>query len=78
MASVTNKLSEGYKAAKRAVLSAPPNDAYLRWDASGVETIKPDEEEKAQRIPETVNRVQKHNFDKVSPESGDQTYPMRC
>ena len=70
MASGTNKLSEGYKAAKRAVSSAPPNDAYLRWDTSGVETIRLDEE-KAQRIAETMNRMQKHNFNKVSAESGD-------
>ena len=77
MASGTNKLSEGYKAAERAVSSAPPNDTYLRWDAPGVGTIRLDEE-KAQRIAETMNRMQKHNLNKVSAESGDQTYPMHC
>ncbi|OCL08507.1 heme-dependent catalase [Glonium stellatum] len=64
MASVTEKLSESYKAAKRAVSSAPSNDAYLAWDAPGVETVKLDEEVKAQAIAETMNRMQKHNFDK--------------
>jgi hypothetical protein len=66
MASITDKLSEGYKAAKRAVSFAPPNDAYLRWDAPGVETVKWAEEEKAQMIAEAMNRMQKRNFDKVN------------
>jgi hypothetical protein len=48
---------------KRGLSSAPPNDAYLPWDAPGVETIKADEEEKIERIKETMERMQKHNFD---------------
>jgi hypothetical protein len=48
---------------KRAISSAPPNDAYLRWDAPGVETPKSDEEEKAKMIGEAMNKMQQHNFD---------------
>lgn len=42
----------------------PPSDAYLAWNAAGVEDIKPDEQEKATQIGETMNRMQKHNFDR--------------
>lgn len=56
-------LTSAYNTVKRALSTAPPNDAYLRWDASGVETPKPDEEEKARKIGETMNKMQQHNFD---------------
>lgn len=56
-------LTDAYKTVKRALSTAPPNDAYLRWDAHGVETPKPDEEEKARQIGETMNRMQQHIFD---------------
>lgn len=38
------------------------NDAYLAWNAPGVEEIKSDEEETAKKIGETMNRMQQHNF----------------
>ncbi|KAF2492049.1 heme-dependent catalase [Lophium mytilinum] len=63
MSSITNKLSEGYQAAKRAVSSAPPNDAYMRWDAPGVEEVKPTEEQTTREIAEIMKNMQKHNFD---------------
>ncbi|KAF2030889.1 heme-dependent catalase [Setomelanomma holmii] len=56
-------LTGAYNTVKRAISSAPPNDAYLAWNASGVETPKPDEEEKARRIGQTMNKMQQHNFD---------------
>lgn len=65
MHAVKDSLTQGYNTAKRAVSTAPPNDAYLRWDAPGVEEIKPDEEAKAQQIADTMNKMQKRNFDKV-------------
>jgi hypothetical protein len=40
-------ITGAYETVKRALSTAPPNDAYLSWDAPGVETAKPDEEEKA-------------------------------
>lgn len=58
-------LTAGYNTAKRALSSAPPNDAYLRWDAPGVEAAVPDEEAKANQIADTMLKMQKHNFDKV-------------
>lgn len=64
MDAVKDSLSQNYNTAKRALSTAPPNDAYLRWDAPGVEKTKPDEEAKAQQIAETMNKMQKHNFDK--------------
>ena len=67
MEPVKDSLTQGYSAAKRALSTAPPSDAYLRWDAPGVEEIKPDEESKAEQIADTMNKMQKHNFDKVSP-----------
>ena len=66
MDAVKESLAQGYNSAKRALSTAPPNDAYLHWDAPGVEEIKPDEEAKAQQIADTMNKMQKHNFDKVS------------
>jgi hypothetical protein len=57
-------LTNAYNSVKRAISSAPPNDAYLRWDAPDVENRKPDEEEKAQKIGQTMNKMQQHNFDR--------------
>ena len=48
---------------KRALSSAPPNNAYLQWDSPGVENIKPDEQEKTMKIGDTMNKMQQHNFD---------------
>jgi hypothetical protein len=48
---------------KRGLSSAPPNDSYLPFNAPGVETIKPDEQEKTQQIKEVMERMQKRNFD---------------
>lgn len=56
-------LTDAYNTVKRALSNAPPNDAYLRWDAPGVEQIKPNEEETALKIGETMNKMQQHNFD---------------
>jgi len=50
--------------AKRALTSAPPTDAYLLWDSPGVEHKVPDEEKKVAEIASTMERMQKHNFDK--------------
>ena len=66
MDAVKDSLTQGYNTAKRALSTAPSNDAYLQWDAPGVEEVKPDEEAKAQQIADTMNKMQKHNFDKVS------------
>lgn len=51
---------------KDALTSDPPpqTDAYIPWDAPGVEDVKPGEEEKARQIAETMNRMQKHNFNR--------------
>lgn len=57
-------VDEIYTSVKRALSSAPPNDQYLEWDAPNVETIKPNEEETARRIGETMNRMQQHNIGK--------------
>ncbi|CAD0095171.1 unnamed protein product [Aureobasidium vineae] len=56
-------VSSAWTNVKRGLSSAPPNDAYLAWDAEGVEIIKPDEQEKTQRIKEVMERMQEHNFD---------------
>jgi hypothetical protein len=56
-------LANAYNSVKRILSTAPPNDAYLRWDAPGVETPKPNEEETAKKIGETMNKMQQHNFD---------------
>ena len=64
---VKDSLNQGYDATKRALSTAPPTDAYLQWDAPGVEEVQPDEEAKAQQIADTMNKMQTHNFDKVSP-----------
>ena len=60
---VKDAASDGYSAAKRALSSAPLNDAYLRWNAPGVEIPVENEEEKAKQIAATMNRMQEHNFD---------------
>lgn len=65
MNTITGTVSQGYTAARRALSSAPPNDAYLKWDTPGVEEIKSDEDAKSVKIAETMNKMQKHNFDKV-------------
>ncbi|KAF2846117.1 heme-dependent catalase [Plenodomus tracheiphilus IPT5] len=56
-------LMEAYNTVKRAISSAPPNDAYLCWDAPGVETIEENETETARKIGATMNKMQQHNFD---------------
>lgn len=56
-------LTGAYNTVKQAISTAPPNDAYLRWDAPGVESPKADEEEKATEIGQTMNKMQQHNFD---------------
>jgi hypothetical protein len=56
-------LTSALNTVKRAISSAPPNDAYLHWDAPGVESPKSDEEDKARKIGETMNKMQQHNFD---------------
>lgn len=55
--------TDAYNGVKRALSTAPPNDAYLHWDAPGVETPKPDEDAKAKQIGETMNKMQQHNLD---------------
>lgn len=60
---VKETLSSTWTGVKRGLSSAPPNDAYLPWDAPGVETIQPDEQEKIERIKEVMERMQKRNFD---------------
>ena len=59
MEAVTN----AYNNVKAALSTAPPSDAYLAWNAPGVEEIKPDEEETSQKIGVTMNKMQQHNFD---------------
>jgi len=43
---------------------APPTDQYLRWDAPGVEEIKPNEQETSAKIGQVMNRMQERNFAK--------------
>jgi hypothetical protein len=59
MEAVTN----AYNNVKTALSTAPPSDAYLAWNAPGVEKLKPDEEEASQKIGATMNKMQQHNFD---------------
>lgn len=56
-------LQNAYDTIKQALSTAPPNDAYLHWDAPGVENPKPNEEETAKKIGEVMNKMQQHNFD---------------
>ena len=65
MDTVKSSLSGAATIAKRTLTSAPPTDAYLPWNAPGVETIGNDEEEKAVKIADTMNKMQRHNFDQV-------------
>ncbi|KAI4234332.1 MAG: hypothetical protein L6R40_006809 [Gallowayella cf. fulva] len=55
--------SNVWTSTKRALSSAPPNDAYLPWDAQGVEQLVPDEEAKTHQVADIMNRMQRHNFD---------------
>lgn len=55
-------INNAYNTAKAALSTAPPSDAYLPWNAPGVETISPNEEETAQKIGSTMNQMQQHNF----------------
>lgn len=64
LCTASSAISSAATSASRAVSSAPPNDAYLRWDASGVESPVPNEEDTAQEIAEVMNRMQRRNFDK--------------
>lgn len=57
--------SNVWTSTKRALSSAPPNDAYLPWDAQGVEQLVPDEEAKTHQVADIMNRMQRHNFDQV-------------
>ena len=59
MSAVKDFLIQGFNTAKRAHSTAPPNDAYLQWNALGAEEIKPNEEAKAQQIADTMNKMQK-------------------
>ncbi|MCJ1270170.1 hypothetical protein MMC22_010066 [Lobaria immixta] len=63
MESFRESVASSYNTVKRALSTAPPNDAYLHWDAPRVEKAKPDEEIKALEIAETMNKMQIHNFD---------------
>jgi hypothetical protein len=56
-------LTGAYNTVKEALSTAPPKDAYLRWDAPNVESPKPDEDKKARDIGATMNKMQQHNFD---------------
>jgi hypothetical protein len=63
-ASATAKAaSDAYTATKKALSTAPPADACLRWDAPGVEVMKPDEEHKYHEVAACMNKMQKRNFD---------------
>lgn len=50
MDAVKDSLSQGYDTAKRTLSTAPRNDAYLHWDALGVEDIKPVKRPKPSRL----------------------------
>ena len=63
MDAVKDPTTTGLNAAKRALSSAPPNDAYLRWYAPGVERPVENEKEKMTEIGATMNRMQEYNFD---------------
>ncbi|KAL1602719.1 hypothetical protein SLS60_006140 [Paraconiothyrium brasiliense] len=57
-------LAGTYNTVKKALSAAPPSDAYLRWDAPGVESPKLNEEQTSRKIGDTMNKMQQHNFDK--------------
>jgi hypothetical protein len=60
----SSALASATTSATRALSSAPPNDAYLHWDADGVEHVLPNEDTTAHEIAEVMNRMQRRNFDK--------------
>ncbi len=51
-----------YNNGKAALSTAPATDAYLAWNAPGVEELQPDEEDTAKKIGVTMNMMQQHNF----------------
>lgn len=51
--------------ARRNFGSVPPTDAYLAWDAPGVEQPQENEQAKAEKIAQAMNKMQQHNFDHV-------------
>lgn len=55
--------TNAYNQVKAAVSTAPARDAYLAWNAPGVEDVKPNEEETARAVGVTMNKMQQHNFD---------------
>jgi hypothetical protein len=57
-------LTDAYNTFKKALSTAPSSDAYLKWDAPGVQSPKPNEDETSRKIGETMNKMQQHNFDK--------------
>lgn len=62
---IKQNVVSAYGNVKQAFSSTPPFvNAYIPWDSPGVETIKPDEEEKIAQIQEVVSRMQKRNFAK--------------
>lgn len=66
MEALKSTASTAAAATKRTLGPAPPTDAYLTWDAPGVE--KPHlegEEETTKKIAGTMNAMQRHNFDQV-------------
>ncbi|KAL8716181.1 MAG: hypothetical protein Q9220_000086 [cf. Caloplaca sp. 1 TL-2023] len=64
MEGIKDTASNAWTSTKRALSSAPPNDAYLQWDAPGVEYPVPDEEAKMEKVAEVMNKMQRRNFDK--------------
>jgi hypothetical protein len=56
-------LRNAYNSVKRALSTALPNDTYLRWDATGLKTPKPNKDKTARNIRETINKMQQYNFD---------------
>ena len=64
MGTVKDVTGTGLTAAKRALSSAPPNDAYLHWDALEVEKLVENEEERMKQVAGTMSRMQEHKFDR--------------
>ena len=63
VSTATNAATDAYNNVKAALSTAPPSNQYLTWNAPGVEEVKPNEEETARKIGETMNKMQQHNFD---------------
>ena len=61
---VTDATNSVASSAQRILTSAPPPDVYLPWDSPGVEEKTSDEEHMIAEIQETMERMQKRNFDK--------------